>query len=365
MKIIFISHLSGSIAAGLSWSVPARVLAQSKIDDVLWVDSSTKSLPHWNEIESYHQLAEYGSLNLKYLPAAFQKPDCVVFEGFYCKEEVTFSKELNRNNIPYIIVPRGSLTYQARHNHGFLKKQIAHWLWFDSYVKRALAVQYLTKAEQYDSRNQPSRQSFVLSNGFNQPKKSKTVFSKKGLKAVFIGRLDIYHKGLDLLVGAIVKEQRLLRARNFTLGIYGPEKQDYAKLKELFVKYKIDDIVTLKGEISGEYKEKVLLESDLFVLTSRFEGHPMGLVEALAYGLPVLVTPGSNMSEEITNENAGWVADGTSESIAFQLRDIVSNQFEISEKGANARLLSKRYSWDKLAKEFHDKISELLKKNSL
>lgn len=361
MKIVFISHLSGSIAAGLSWSVPSRVLAQSRIDDVLWIDSSSKFLPHWLKVKSYHQLSEYGALRLKNIPLEFQKPDCVVFEGFYCKREVIFAKELRNNHIPYIIVPRGSLTYQARHNHKYCKKLIAHKIWFDSYVKHALAIQYLTKAEQHDSKDQTCRQSFVLSNGFNQPLKAKTVFSEKGIKAIFIGRLDIYHKGLDILIEAVAKEQLLLREESFTLDVYGPKEQDYAKIEELISKYEVNDIVALKGEISGDAKEKVLLDADLFVLTSRFEGHPMGLIEALTYGLPVLVTPGSNMSEEIASETAGWVADGNADSIAKQFREIAIEKAELPQRGVKAKLLSKKYSWDKLAKELHDIVGELIK----
>ena len=64
----------------------------------------------------------------------------------------------------------------------------------------------------------------------------------------------------------------------------------------------LEKIVLIKDEVYGEDKEKVILESDFFILTSRFEGHPMALIEALSYGLPCLVTKGSNMSKEIELE---------------------------------------------------------------
>ena len=55
--------------------------------------------------------------------------------------------------------------------------------------------------------------------------------------------------------------------------------------------------------------DKLLSAFDLFVMPSRFEGHPMGLIEALANGLPALVTRGCNMLDEILSSNAGWVCE--------------------------------------------------------
>ena len=59
----------------------------------------------------------------------------------------------------------------------------------------------------------------------------------------------------------------------------------------------LDDIVFYHyGAVFGKVKEKVLLDNDFFILTSRLEGHPMALIEALSYGLPCLVTQGSRLS---------------------------------------------------------------------
>lgn len=360
MRIVFISHLSASIAAGLSWSVPARVKAQELIDNVLWIDSAPKTLPHWLQVKSYHRLEEYGQLSLQNFPKPFNKPDVVIFEGFYCRREVRFAKELRKNDVPYIIVPRGSLTHQARHNRSRFKKMLAHWLWFDGYVKNAMAVQYLTEAERNDSSRQHCKRSFVLSNGFNQPSVMKSKFSAEGVKAVFIGRLDIYHKGLDVLLLGLRKQKEELRRAKFMLDIYGPFKQDHEKLASMIVQYGIDDMVCLKGGVSGKDKEQALLQADVFVLTSRFEGHPMGLIEALAYGVPALVTPGSNMSEEIENENAGWVTACDADSVGETLLKMVHSHGSFPIKGGNAQRLSRRYSWDVLAEKMHELLDGML-----
>ena len=146
MNILYVSHLSTNVAAGLNWSVPAGVKAQEKIDNCLWVDLYNKEMSHWRETKCFHQLQEYGKdLHLDLLPSPFDRPDVVVFEGFYEPKEPKFAKELRKNHIPYIIIPRGSLTHQAMNNHAKWKKRIAHLLIFDRYVHKATAIQYLTQ----------------------------------------------------------------------------------------------------------------------------------------------------------------------------------------------------------------------------
>ena len=151
----------------------------------------------------------------------------------------------------------------------------------------------------------------------------KTDFFCDGIKAIFIGRLDMYHKGIDLLLEAVSQIKEELSLSHFKLAIYGPIRYDYYQIEQEIIKYKLSDLVSIHNEVSGEEKIKVLLDSDLFVMTSRFEGHPMGLIEALAYGLPCLVTPGTNMAEEIKEYDAGWTCQGNVLSIAESIKQKV------------------------------------------
>lgn len=360
MIILYVSELNGSVSAGPSWSVPSRIKAQEAIDNVLWINLTPNYLQHWKDVKAYHSITEFENFGLDYLPLQFRKPDVVVFEGFYSMKAVYFSKYLRRKEIPYVIVPRGSLTWQARHNSSRWKKNIAHWLWFDSFVSNALAVQYLTETEKKDSAKQICRSSFVLPNGITPPTKIKNRFSENGVRAVFIGRIDIYHKGLDVLLEACSQIHSELKMAGFSLKIYGPKNQDYEKVKHFIQERNFQDIVSIMGEISGIAKAEALLDADLFMLTSRFEGHPMGLIEALSFGLPAFVTPGTNMASEIDGANAGWVTDCEKNSIIQTLIRAIKEKNMYSIKSKNALDLSKGYDWNLLAKKFHDKLENLL-----
>ena len=51
------------------------------------------------------------------------------------------------------------------------------------------------------------------------------------------------------------------------------------------------------------------MNSDMFILTSRHEGFPMSILEALSYGLPVLITKGTNMTDLVHKASAGWTCE--------------------------------------------------------
>lgn len=363
MKILYISHLSTNIAAGMNWSVPARVEAQSKVDDVLWINTTKKMLPHWEKVSVHHNLSEYGEeLHLDIIPDEFRKPDVVVFEGLYFKEYLTFAKELRKEKIPYIIVPRCSMTKQAMHNHAWLKKWVAHKLYFDKFIKKAWRIQYLTQQEADDSTKLFKTPYFIVPNGFNTPNVLKKSFCTKGIQAIFIGRLDMYQKGLDILLDAITAIHKELKEAEFFLKIYGPRRYDYLKIKNEIDKREINDIASVNDEISGKEKEKAILESDIFIMTSRFEGHPMGMIEALAYGLPCLATPGTNMADVIKEYDAGWVSAFSVDSLSASFMDLIKERTLIPMKGQNAKDLAAKYDWDVLAQQFHDNITSILNK---
>ena len=127
---------------------------------------------------------------------------------------------------------------------------------------------------------------------------------------------------------------------------------------------KIDDLPGDKKTkllmLFGVEKEKRLLEADLFIMTSRFEGLPMGLIEALSYGIPCAVTDGTYMDKEIKEYDAGWTSDTTIEGITRMLECICDKKQLYPEKGGKARLLAHNYNWDVIAKRTHDEYMKLI-----
>lgn len=364
MKILFISHLTNSISAGPNYSVPAQIKAQSKYDEVFWWNLTDACQEFWLEGGLYNSIKDYPELKISSLPSPFNNPDLVVFETIYFKEYLVLAKECKKRKIPYVIVPRSGLTKQGQKQKK-LKKIVANFLFFNSFIKGAAAIQYLTKSEQRDSGIKWNKNSLIIPNGIDVVDFKRTCFEKECVSGVCIGRFAIYQKGLDMLYSACFDLQEEMRKNSFSISLHGPERfGEKAELIERIKKDGLGDVLIVKDGVFGEEKAKVLKEADFFIMTSRFEGLPMALIEAMSYSLPCFVTEGTFMAEEVNEYNAGWTCETNVESIKNCLITMMNEKDKLNEKGENARRLSLNYSWDEIAKVSHESFEYFAKKGN-
>ena len=363
MNILFISKLTGNMWAGLNHSVPAQVKSQSTIDNCFWYNMNHVKLDEWcTDGLDCKNIDDYPSGRLADLPEPFNKPDIAIIESVYCYTFEKIVKDLRRNSIPYVIVPRSSLTKQAQRLRR-IKKQLGNIIYYNGFIKNATAIHYLSDQEKMDSIEQWGDKCFVLPNGTHSVNVTKKTFNNDKIDAVYIGRIEIYQKGLDMLVRAIDGLKNELRKSRFHLSIYGPDREGaYDELSKMIKENGLDDLVDLGNALFDQEKEKRLLEADLFIMTSRFEGMPMGLIEALSYGLPCIITTGTNMKSIIVGASAGWGAEDNADSIKEALNSMLIEKSSFLGKSKNAVQCGQKYDWSEIAKDAHKVYEKIAKK---
>ena len=158
------------------------------------------------------------------------------------------------------------------------------------------------------------------------------------------------------------KEQlQQLIDNNVTITFYGSNQEGKLDdLKKMITDNGMTALISFHDGVFGQEKEDVLISADVFLMTSRFEGHPTGLLEALAYGLPCLVTTGSNMRKEVEATNSGWGTDNDVDSIKTTILKMISEKQSFKNKGENAYILSLEYDWDALAKKAHESYEKMV-----
>lgn len=125
--------------------------------------------------------------------------------------------------------------------------------------------------------------------------------SEKEKLMLYLGRLDQI-KGIDILVEAfskVAKSQPDLR-----LAVVGPDFGDEGRLRAMARDLGIQESVIFSGPLYGDDKTSVFVDSDLFVLPSRYEAFPISVLEACSCGVPILVFNNCGISE-IVNDIAG------------------------------------------------------------
>lgn len=156
-------------------------------------------------------------------------------------------------------------------------------------------------------------------------------------------------KGYDMLlnVWAIVEKQ----CDDWELDIYGDGNKSY--YEKMAVSLNLDKKrCRLNDSISDVQKE--YLDSSLFVCTSRFEGFGMGIIEAMACGLPVVAFdclwgPRSIISD---GEDGLLVENGNIKKMAETILSLMNHPEKISEMGMNARKNVQRFNIDTIAKKW-------------
>lgn len=119
------------------------------------------------------------------------------------------------------------------------------------------------------------------------------------------------------------------------------------------------DNVALLGFQNNPYY--YLMNSDIFVLTSDYEGFPNVLIEAMACGLPVVSTNSKTGPKEIVKDGFdGYVVPrGDAKALAESIMKLISNDNLTDEFSKNAIGESKRYSVEYIAKQYVELFEDL------
>ena len=280
-------------------------------------------------------------------------------------ENLLVTPVAQRLDKPIVLSPHGTLNLDT--GRGRLKTA------WDRLLSPGLALRVdhvlaLSQAERADAealwrgfgkRQRPTRFS-VIPNGVDLP-----AFDQRKLAAdfrerynlsdsptlLYMGRLQ-KRKGVDVLVEAFkasgVADAHLL--------IVGP---DEGMLPTLRAQAAGDPRIVFTGYLDGEERLGALAAGDVFALPAIGEGQPMAALEAMAAGMPVVLSPGCNL-DEVAEVGAGYVVDASAAAVAEKLRSLLSDFALRDMMGQRARqLVEERFSWGGVAERLEGVYASL------
>lgn len=193
----------------------------------------------------------------------------------------------------------------------------------------------------------------VIPNGLSFFPSKKAELNNK--VALAIGRLT-YQKGFDILINVwgLVAEKH----PDWKLCIYG-EGPMRNELSNLISKYSLQEQIYLMGNVNNI--SEVILDSSLMIMTSRYEGFPMILLEAMSCGVPVISFDyDSGPNEIISNYDDGFIIKNNDvEDMVNKICYIIDNSNVRKKMGEQARENIKRYSWEKVGLKWIELLNSL------
>ncbi|MFK5949807.1 MAG: glycosyltransferase family 4 protein [Methylococcales bacterium] len=195
---------------------------------------------------------------------------------------------------------------------------------------------------------------YVIPNPLPQIEKVSNDDSMIAIDTPFIigmGRL-VSQKGFDILIQAF--SRCLQNNTNWTLLILG-EGSDRDKLEKLSNDLGVGSRVLMPGRVQNQIS--ILKQASIFVLSSRYEGFPNALLEAMCCGLPVISfdCPTGPADIIINNENGKLVPSGDIDMLVSVMSDLMNDDNERKRLSKQAAMISNEYSltnimilWEKM-----------------
>ena len=169
-------------------------------------------------------------------------------------------------------------------------------------------------------------------------------------KFLAIGRFSPQHKGFDLLIQAFnmfAKENK-----EWTLDLIG-EGVEEPTYRDLINKYQLQERISIHPFTSQI--QKYYSSAHIYVLSSRWEGMPLVLMEAMSHGLPI-VSSDLPVSKEIMGDFGLYFENGNVEQLAEQMKK--ATQIDWKKKSEEAIEIAKRFDVDSIIKQWKAMIYE-------
>lgn len=269
------------------------------------------------------------------------------FHSVFVPENVHLARYIR---VPYAVTPNGGYADSVMAGRNQHLKRFWMKLGELRYLKRAALVHAVSRNE-----HEALLETFRLDsvqyspNGVDVPEGEVRLETNKPARIVFLGRLAVDHKGLDYLLWGYGRFVQQKGQRSSSLIIAGPDFRGGRELlQQISVKLGIEEDVIFPGALGGEAKWDLLRTADVFVHTSRWEGLPFAVLEALSQGVPVVVTPETNVAAEVHSYGAGVVVSNDPESIASGFATCLDDHERMAK---SARVLAEEvFGWDSICR---------------
>ncbi len=295
--------------------------------------------------------------------------DLLIVHGIFNPHNVPVASAAKRAGIPYVVSPHGLYHPELLRKHR-IRKLLYGLLYERPTLNDAVAVQVFDEYHiEFLAGFGVRVPAFVVPNGFD-PAEAPSVDLKatepdhrsSSPDFLYLGRIDMYTKGLDLLLRALalgLHEGRLPPSTRLRLA--GPDWGDQGTLIRLAGRLGIDRHVRFLGLVEPGSRWSVISSGDFLVLPSRHDAFPTVVFEAMVAAKPVIVSRNTGISSSVRQAGCGFLVEPNAESICAGMVRAAESRDQWRNMGENGRRFAyQNLTWDTVAQRASQSYQKLL-----
>jgi len=291
---------------------------------------------------------------LSALERGAESADLIHIHGLFLYPTYAAYQVARRTKTPYIVSPHGSLDPYIRRT-GRVRKAAAHAAW-QARLFRGAAALHATTPEEADlwpeyARRRPIA---IVPNGITLadyadlpqglPFRHRIGVGPTDPLIVNIGRLT-EKKNLETLVRATAEIHRETGIKAH-LALVGPDDENLThKLTAIASECGIASYLHLTGPLDGQEKLEALAAGNVFALPSKSENFGIAVLEAVAAGVPTLISPHVNLAPQLRAANAALIAPPTKHDTADGLARILTEPGLSQHLSQSGRTFAGAFDW--------------------
>lgn len=301
----------------------------------------------------------------RWLRANVRGFDTVHIHAVFSHACLSAASACRHHGVPYVVRPLGTLDPWSMRQKPF-RKRLMWRLAASRMLRGAAAVHYTTSEEKSLAETSLGvNHGFVLPLGIEtgqfQPQTSGVSFRRQYPSlgdAPYVIVLSRIHpkKNLESLLEVFLAAVKRDEFKDWRLVIAGDGDSDYVtSLTRLAQPGPEPGPVLFTGWLSGATKASALREAELLALVSHQENFGLCAAEALACGVPVIVSRQVNLAAEVEEVEAGWVAEPGASGLSLAFEAALASDSERRRRGEAGREYTARcFSWPSIAAELID-----------
>ena len=367
MKIAHVVPRIRDAASGPSYTVPrlAQSLSEAGNQVELHVLDTVPDRVLFDEVHTYPSWKAFARFGISPQMAAglrrtAKDMDIMHNHSLWMLPNIYPGRAVRGKRCRLVTSPRGTLSDWALSRNRLYKRLV--WTFGQGRVLRESACLHATaKHEWQDIRKFGLKAPVaIIPNGVDIPADpARPRDSHESRRVLFLSRIHPT-KGVAVLLRVWRKLQSLFP--EWELWIVGPTGADAYSSQMLELAKSLDtQRVHFPGEVCGARKDHVYYSADLFVLPTRSENFGIVVAEALAHGVPVIVTKAAPW-EGLEEKECGWWIDAGEEALMKSMREaMATSPTELRAKGTRGRAwMETDFSWKRIGRMMSETYQWLL-----